>query len=283
MPPSMKFEYAWKDTPLHRMHPLVKISLFFTVGGVATAWMDFRYSLVLLCLSLILWYIGKVPRNLLKIPTYITFGTGWLGFIIFLPFRAVRPGVFKVLPRDYAMTVLLDIGEIPTIGHAMYNYGSLWLFANGLVKRFTLMSLTILMAYTTSTSDIAQLFMKVGMPNIISFSFAAAFRFFSVMAKMFSDIVNAQRLRGWNSKVSRNPIKFVREMKPTMIAMGAQFVRAVNIVTMAVVNRGFGVNRMRPYRELPLSKIDAILIVLLASVYCAAYYFSITPPYFGNL
>ena len=283
MPGGARFGYVWQDTPLHRLHPLVKISLFFSLGGVATAWMDFRYSLVILCFSLILWWVGKVPRNLLKIPAFMAFGTSWLGFFLFLPFQAVRPGVFKVLPREYAMTVILDLGVIPTIGRAMYTYGSLWLFANGLIKQFALMSLTIVMAYTTSTSDITQLFLKLGMPNIISFSFAAALRFFNVMAKMSSEIVNAQRLRGWNSKTSRNPIKFVRQMTPTMLAIGTQFIGATNIVTMSVVNRGFGANRMRPHRDLSLSMVDMILTMLLLSVYGVAYYLSIMPPYFGNL
>jgi energy-coupling factor transporter transmembrane protein EcfT len=230
-----------------------------------------------------LWWIGKVPYNLLKIPTFITFGTSWMGFLLFLPFQAVRPGIFKVLPREYAMTVILDLGIIPTIGHAMYTYGSLWLLANSLAKSFTLMSLTIVMSYTTSTSDITQLLLKYGMPNIVSFSFAAALRFFSVMAKMATNVVNAQRLRGWDSKASRNPVKFVWQMMPTMIAIGTQFMRATNIVTMSVVNRGFGANRMKPHRELSLSVPDAIFTVLLMLIYGIAYYLSITPPYYGNL
>jgi energy-coupling factor transporter transmembrane protein EcfT len=244
--------------------------------------MDFRYSLVLLCLSLVLWWVGKVPRNLLKIPALTTLGMSWLGFFLFLPFQA-RPGVFHVLPREYAMTVILDLGMIPMIGRAMYTYGSLWIFANGLIKSFTLMSLTIMLVYTTSTSDITQLLLNLGVPNMVSFTYAVALRFFSVMARMASDAVNARRLRGWDSKISRNPVKFVREITPLMMTIGIQFIRATNVVTLSVENRGLGAQRMRPHRDLSLSIGNIIFVVLLILIYGITYYLAIIPPYLGNI
>jgi energy-coupling factor transporter transmembrane protein EcfT len=77
MSATWKFEFEWKDTPMHKMHPLAKLSLFVSLGGIVSAWMDWRYEIIVLCVALFLWYISKCPRSWIPIPLLFTIGTQW--------------------------------------------------------------------------------------------------------------------------------------------------------------------------------------------------------------
>jgi len=279
MSTKMKFEFEWRDTPLHRMHPVSKLALIASLGGVIGVWMDFRYSLVALAVILVLWFMGKTPRKWVYIPLFFALGTQWSSFFVSLPFIGIS---YKVLPLDYARTVILDLGYIPTIGRAVYTYGSIWLFVNNTIKYFTVGLLALILYYSTSIPDLVQVLLKTRIPTIITFSIIATFRFFPVMTRLSSDVVNSQALRGWELK-SRNPVKFVRMLYPLMTPICRQFLKSVDMVTLSVVNRAFGAYPKRPHKELKMSTMDKVITVVTPILFLLAYYLAITPPYYGNL
>jgi len=276
----MKFQYEWRDTPLHRMHPLSKIVIFFSIGTVFSSWMDFRYSLIGLLASLILWRISRVPRDWSKI-LLATIGAGWIGIVLWLPFQ-VRPRIFKVLPEEYALTPLLDLGTIPHLGRAVYTYGTVWIYLNSVIKGATMMTLSMILIYTTSPSDVTQMLLKWRVPNAVSFSFITFFRFSRVFSKAATNIVNSYRLRGWEGITSRNPIKFVRQMTPVMKAIGLQFIMTTNMLTLAVANRGFGTQRM-PHKDLRLTTAEKTVMSASIVVGLTLFLLCVFPPYLGNI
>ena len=277
-----KFEYEWKDTALHRMHPLAKIALIISLGGITSAWMDFRYSLVVLVIAIFFWYMAKCPSKWIRIPLLFVLGSQWSSLILKIPFQNL-PGLYKVLPEEYALTPLLDLGQVPFIGHMVYNYGSAWIFMNDLVKYFTLVSLSVVLYYSTSISDIVQVFISLRIPNIIVFPFMAVFRFFPVMTRLSSDVKNAQILRG--AKLSSwNPVTFVRRLLPLMYPIGRQFVRTNLIVTLSIVNRAFNANPMRIHKHLRMTIVDKVVTIICPIIFVAFLYLAITPPYYlGNI
>ena len=277
----MKLGYELRDTLLHRMHPLSKIIVFFSAGTVFSTWMDFRYSLIGLIFSLILYQMGKVPRGWIKI-LFATIMAGWTAIILWLPFQSI-PGVFKVLPEEYALTPILELGNVPLVGQAIYTYGTVWIYLNRLIKSFTMTTLSMTLVYTTSPSEMTQILIGMGVPNVASFSFMIFFRFSRVMSRAATVIVNSYRLRGWEGANTRNPFKFAKQMAPVMKGIGLQFMTTTNTLTLAVANRGFGAHRRVPYKNLRLSAGEkvAMLVSVLAST--ALFILCIVPPYLGNI
>ncbi len=277
----MKLGYEWRNTPLHRLHPLTKITVFFTIGTVFSTWMDFRYSLIGFTLALALYRIGKVPRGWMKV-LLATIVAGWTAIILWLPFQSV-PGIFKVLPEEYALTPILDLGIIPWLGRAVYTYGTVWIYLNRLLKSFTLTTLSMTLIFTTSPSDMTQMLMHLGVPNVVSFSFMTFFRFSRVMSKAATVIVDSYRLRGWEGAKSRNPLKYAKEMAPVLKGIGLQFMATTTTLTVAVSNRGFGAQRRVPHKRMELPIVEKgvmVFSVIVATILCLLCLF---PPYLGQI
>ena len=277
----MKFEYEWRNTVLHRMHPLAKITLFFSIGTVLSAWMDFRYSLIGLLFALTLWRMGEIPKGWSKV-LLATAIAGWTSIVLWLPFQSV-PRVYKVLPEDYAMMTILDLGTVPYIGRAIYTYGTVWIYLNSLIKSATMMSLSLILIYTTSPSDVTQILLKFGVPNAVSFAFMTFFRFSRIMSRAAGVIVNSHRLRGWEGAKTRNPVKFIRQIVPVMRGIGLQFITTTNSIAVAITNRGFGGGRRVPHKILTLSATERMIMVISVLVSAAVYLLCIFPPYLGNI
>jgi energy-coupling factor transporter transmembrane protein EcfT len=274
-----KFEYEYRDTPIHRLHVVPKIVSILGLGGLFSAWLDPRFSVFLIAVALVIWNIAKVPRRWLLIPLLFVLGTQWATFFFSIPFVGHS---YKVLPMEYATTTLFEVGYIPGVGHAVYTVGSMWVFLAGIIKYFGVVTLAFILYYTTNIADLVQVFIKAKLPNSIILVVIVIFRFFPVMTKLGSDAINALRLRGWKGG-SRNPVKMVRSLVPLLSTIAREYFVAVNMVTLAVTNRAFGAYRMQAYKELPMKVGDWILTVGALVVFTVGYYLAITPPYYGNL
>jgi energy-coupling factor transporter transmembrane protein EcfT len=241
--------------------------------------MDPRYLIGLLIILIVIWRAAKVPKSWFAIPLLFSLGSQWASLLFTYPF--VKQS-FKVLPSDYADQVLFEIGFIPTVGHAVYTVGSVWLFFSFILKYFIVVSAAMLIYFTTPVSDVVQFLLKFKkIPNALIFSIIIIFKFFPVMTKLGAEATSAMQLRGWTS--SRNPITFVKAMLPLMSVISRQFMVAVDMVSISLINRAFGAHPMVPHKELPMSKIDYLITICCIIAIVIVYYLVITPPYIGNL
>jgi energy-coupling factor transporter transmembrane protein EcfT len=193
-----------------------------------------------------------------------------------------NPALYKVLDPVWASKTFLDVGTVPVFGHIAYTYGSILWWLGGNIKGFNITLLILTLSYTTNISEISHYLTKAKLPNMVTFTFFVVFRFMPVMMKLSTNVTNALTLRGWGMK-SRNPLIFVREMYYLLYPMGRQFMRTTDIVTLAVVNRAFGANPIRPHKHLPLMTIHIVVSVLMWVFFGIVVYLSVTPPYYGNL
>ena len=261
------------------MHPIPKLSMFMAMGAFASIWMDFRYSIIILIAVQYLWYVAHVPKAWRPFPFLFALGTEWSSFLLIMPFLAQS---YKVLPLDYATTVVLDLGVIPFLNQrAVYTYGSLWWLTRDFIAYYTVVTAALTMYYTTSVPNVAQVFLGFKIPPVVTFSLIATYRFFPVFIRLASDVVNSLRLRGWES--SRNPITLVKRIVPMMTPVCRQFLVAVDQVNLSVVNRAFGAYPKRPHKSLPISSRDWVITIIPWILWTIAFYLVITPPYFGNL
>jgi energy-coupling factor transporter transmembrane protein EcfT len=150
------------------------------------------------------------------------------------------------------------------------------------MKFFTVTTFATNLYYTTNIAEIVHYFTKLKLPKMVTFSFLVVFRFFPVMLKLSTEVTNAQTVRGWEMG-SRNPVTFVRKMLVLMYPVCRQFMRTVDVVTLSVVNRGFGANPIRPHKEWPISRTNIILSGAAMLLFFVFYYLAIVPPFYGNI
>ena len=278
--PRFQFEYLHRDTPIHRMHCISKLVLLLTIASLGSIWMDPRYIILPFIFTLIIWYIAKIPKMWLAVPILFTLGTQW-GMILFTyPFLEYS---FRTLPPEYANQVLFDLGYIPTVGHMVFTVGSVWYAISYTLKYFLTTAAAMLIYFTTRISDIVQYLLKFKkIPSTLIFSIIIIFKFVPVMTKLGYAATNAMQLRGWSAK-TRNPVKFIKAMFPMLHIISRQFMVSVDMVSISLANRAFGVYPMVPWKEMPMKKLDYIIVIGCIISIVVAYYLAIVPPYIGNL
>ena len=276
-----KFEYEWRDTPIHRMHVIPKFAMFASLASITTVWMDPRYLAVMMLVAISLYLVAQAPRKWLWMPFLFAIGSRWSSFLQQVPFMT-DPNLYKVYDPVWASVTYLDIGTVPIFGHLAYTRGSLIWWFGGLMTFFVVAIFANALYYTTNIAEIVHYFTKLRLPKMVTFSFLVVFRFFPVMLKLSTEVTNAQTVRGWEMS-SRNPVTFVRKMIILMYPVCRQFMRTVDVVTLATVNRAFGANPIRPHKEWPISTRNIVISGLLMLSFFVFYYLAIVPPYYGNI
>jgi energy-coupling factor transporter transmembrane protein EcfT len=243
--------------------------------------MDFRYSFVVLVLVFILSRVAKIPWSWYWLGILFIIGSGFYDLMLMV--FQVNPDLFKVLPIDYAMKELIQITPAGSIvGYSAITWGTLWWIVNMDISYFAIVISSITLVYTLSPSDLVQIMAIVKIPSPLIYSFMAGYRFFPIMTRALSDIVNAQRLRGWKA-ATRNPVKLVRQMAPFVYPVGRQFLKSVDIVSISTATRAFGASPITPYKSFRM-KIHEIFFTVIAPVlWVIALYLTITPPYIGAI
>jgi energy-coupling factor transporter transmembrane protein EcfT len=253
-----------------------------SIAALAVTWLDFRWSLVLLLFTFTLSRLAKIPFDWYKLGIY--FALGGLVFSFFVTtIWQVNPALFKVLPHEYVMTELLQItppGSI--VGYSAVTIGGLWYQANNTISFFAVVISSITLVYILSPSDIVQMMAIIKIPSQLIFSFMAGYRFFPITTRALSDIINAQKLRGWEVK-TRNPFKFVHEMSPFVYPVGRLFLKSVDIVAISTATRAFGASPITPYKSFRMKAHELLLTIIAPAIYLTALYLTLVPPYWGAI
>jgi energy-coupling factor transporter transmembrane protein EcfT len=226
--------------------------------------------------------MAKIPWDWYKLGIYFTLGGFVFSFFISMIWQ-VNPALFKVLPHDYAMIEILQItppGSI--VGYSAVTVGGLWWQANNTISFFAVVISSVTLVYILSPSDIVQMMAIIKIPSQLIFSFMAGYRFFPITTRALSDIINAQKLRGWEVK-TRNPFKFVHEMSPFVYPVGRLFLKSVDIVAISTATRAFGASPITPYKSFRIKAHELLLAVIAPTIYVIALYLTITPPYWGAI
>ena len=74
--------------------------------------------------------------------------------------------------------------------------------------------------------------------------------------------LNAQKLRGFTTKKSRNPLAIFQQYTPLIVPIGRSMHEMTDGVTKAMEIRAFGVRKVAPFRPYATTQKDAFLSVL---------------------
>jgi len=249
-------EYVYKDTLMHRMHPIPKMILLAVLTLLAQFYFDPVFIIPILILMIILAKpISKIPNTWL-LPMYV-FG---IMSVLERGYNAVfisSAGYYRVYPSEWMTTVLLYIANIPVLGEAKVTIGGLfWLASMGLKYFVGLFAVSIFL-YTTDPSDLMQYLASKKVSKNALFIIFAGFNFFPILLRYTRTILNAQQLRG--VELSKNPIKAISTLAQVFHPLVIRVTVLADILTLSASIRGFGSGQYSYLREIKLSSSEKIL------------------------
>ncbi|MGQ4915411.1 MAG: energy-coupling factor transporter transmembrane component T family protein [Candidatus Asgardarchaeia archaeon] len=264
-------EYNYEDTVIHNLNPLTKVLMFGLTMTLAGFYWDLRYLAIILVIALVFAIIARVPKKWFA-PLGV-FVIGSLPLTIALSVAQANPELFKVIPQDLAATIVLRF-SIPIIGAFDLTYGGLCWGLATIFRLAILMLLTYTLIYTTSVSELIDLFTRLKIPAALIYVVMTAYKFVPYMWRTVSNILNAQKLRGWRVG-SRNPIKLFKSIVPLIVPLVNSTIKTIDEVSISVQIRGFMTGKITPIHDFKLSLLDIILSGLSVILFSIGMYYLI--------
>lgn len=278
----MAFEYVKKDTPLDRMNPLVKL-LFMALALllVIQVWNVESISILLIWIAMATawWIVGKVElRNLGFLLKLLTFLFVFLFIVQGLTYRFGDQTVifkffhFPIIDADTGLPVT-NYGEM-TVGGILY----------GLLIALRVVSVVTVIPIFTMTSSIARItaaFAKIRVPEKMAFMFMTAFRFVPLVQESMDNIIEAQKIRGFDLDQAGYIDKVRRAYIPIITPLLLLMFRRAMDLEVAINARAFGARKDRTYvQDVSFKTRDYLgILVVFASFGLMMYLLYIEPTY----
>jgi len=244
----MSIEYIPGDTLLHRLDVRTKMVGFLGFIIVSFLFQDPLYQLLIL-----------------------TF-TGLLAFWIKIPLRKIVGMLFPLIPIIISIILITGFTFAPDrfdriSSQAILFYalpgervgatvGGFLMGATFILRLFSMMIISSVLTLTTSMDEFTQFFQKMKVPVEISMMLTTAIRFIPTLDKKRRLIIEAQKARGANFN-HKGIGGSIRSYLPIMIPMFINSILMANSLSMAMLNRGYGLTRTcTPMREISFEPWD---------------------------
>ncbi|NLJ59660.1 MAG: energy-coupling factor transporter transmembrane protein EcfT [Firmicutes bacterium] len=255
-----QFQYQAHDTPIHRVHPIIKLAFLIMLALISGYIVDPLWKLPMLILVIVVAKIARLPfreyKGLLVIVAVMTFLSQF-----YMAFFVVDPAYFKVYPQEIVSRVIFQITPqgFPVIGETALTVGSfIWLTKLPLTA-VTLLLLIATFLHTTSLNEIVQALSILKAPYPVVYITMLAFRFTPDLTRQMHIIQTAQKLRGW-SVDTRNPVKLIRLYTPLLIPLGKYVMNSIDVMTISVQNRAFGAGPVTGMRSVSLRSSEKAIL-----------------------
>jgi len=138
-----------------------------------------------------------------------------------------------------------------------------------ILRLLSMMIASTVLTLTTTMDDFTQFFQKLKVPAEISMMLTTAIRFIPTLDKKRRQIVEAQKARGTKFN-EKGIVGSIRSYLPIMIPMFINSILMANSLSIAMLNRGYGLTRswtsMRELSFAPRDYWSISLIVLLSTL-----------------
>ncbi|MEM4296769.1 MAG: energy-coupling factor transporter transmembrane component T [Nitrososphaerota archaeon] len=266
------FEYAYRDTFYHRLHPITKLVITLTLFILAGLYWDVRFLLPIAAVGLLTSYTAKVPpRWFLAIVGVMIF---LIPFVIIGVVTQVNPLLFKVYPREFVSQEFFTL-TLPLIGKIGVTWGGL-LWGLAFELRIPIILLTVYpFIYSTSFNDLVNALSRYNVPYQLLFVLMVAYRFVPVTVRETMTIITALRLRGWEVG-SKNPRVVFQRFLPLAFSLVRTLVKMIDEVNTAAKIRAFGASRYTPVRQMEMRALDKMFIGVSLALFILALYMLFT-------
>jgi energy-coupling factor transport system permease protein len=252
-------EYVYKDTLMHKMHPIPKAFMLVVITLLAQFYFDPVFILPILIFVIILAKpVSKIPNTWL-LPMYV-FGTMSILERSYNALFISSGGYYRVYSSQLMTTTLIYLANIPVLGVAKVTWGGLFWLLSMVLKFFVGLFAVAIFLYTTDPSDLMQYLASKKVSKNVLFIVFAGFNFFPILLRYARTIMNAQQLRGVG--LSKNPVKAVNTLAQVFHPLVIRVTVLADILTLSASIRGFGSGQYSYLREIKLSNIDKLITVI---------------------
>jgi energy-coupling factor transport system permease protein len=245
-------DYIPGDSPLHRLNPLTKLFLSFSLCAACFLTANHFFVLGIIAFNLVLAALGGIlGRSLKTVSAVLKFS--FLFFVLQLFF--VPQG--KALLKFPFHIVITDQGL---------------LFSLLFVLRITAAAMPLtLMFSVTPVSDISNALTKyLGIPYKYTFALTTAIRFIPLFSEEMAGIMEAQIARGVEFDTG-NFFKKIKLLLPLCVPLLVSSVRKIEGGAISAELRGFNLRkRTSAYKRYPFGPADLGIFALCALISAAA-------------
>ncbi|MDR3602823.1 MAG: energy-coupling factor transporter transmembrane component T [Desulfosporosinus sp.] len=260
----MLIEYLPGDTLIHRLDVRTKMFGFLGFLILSFLFLDPKYQLLIVTLTGLLAFWIKIPlqkiwRMMLPLlPIIIS--------IILITGFTFTPGRFERVSSQAILFYALPGGRLGA------TVGGFLMGTTFILRLFSMMIVSSVLTLTTSMDDFTQFFQKMKVPVELSMMLTTAIRFIPTLDKKRRLILEAQKARGakFNEK---GIVGSIRSYIPLMIPLFINSIIMANSLSMAMLNRGYGLTRswtsMREISFAPRDywSISCIMLLLMLAVF----------------
>jgi len=248
-------EYEAKDNIIHRMDPRTKLffMLFILVGSII---LRDLFSLALLVLfGLCWWVLARIPISKLKTLVMAIMGLAVLFTVAqgFFYFRGKTP-IFYFL------------------GYPFYFEGLIFGIAMSL-KIIAIITSVPIMTMTTPTQKLIVALSKMRIPYSLIFILTTAMRFTPLIMATYSEIIEAQKIRGHDIDKMNLITRLRKAYIPIVTPLFISLLRSADELQISIESRAFGAVKKRSYvEEVKIRAVDALAIGVMAFLMFAMIY-----------
>ncbi len=227
------FRYTHINTPVHRLHPLVKmvyvmLTLVLVMYPITPD--DMPVLLLWLGLSAVLWIIARI--ELQRFATLFKILAGTFVFLILIQGFTYRGGHTPLIVLGHLKLWEADLGVITREGT--------WFGLVLCVRILAATSALPLFVMTTPASGIMTALNRLRVPQTASFMFVSALSFTSLLFEMWGSIVDAQKLRAFDIDSMNVVRRAFKAYVPIITPLILLLFRKGNDFQIAMETKGFG-------------------------------------------
>ena len=247
------------DTWFHRLDPRTKVLYLAVVLCVDLIFLDPLYLFIIFLTTLPIWITSRIKLRPI-LPQLTVMGISLLAIMIFTGFSSAVGTSGHVDPDQTGIA----------LGPLTY-YPSAQSIGAVQVLRMAIPMVTSLLVFaTTDPSAFARALNQMNVPREISLMLVTALRFFPLAFQEFTNITQAQKLRGVSSKGPKNRIRATGFL---VLPLFINILRQSKDLGIAVESRGFGArNWDGALKVLKFKRIDYYLLAWMVVFVLIAIY-----------
>ncbi len=246
--------YAEKNTWIHRLCGVTKLTFFLGWSVVGMLTYDTRVLITMLIISLMIFKISKTEWKQV--------GTVFKFILLFLCLNLLT--VFLFSPYEGVKIYGSRTELVHLFGYYTLTIEQLFYEFNIMLKYFTVIPVVLMFIVTTNPSEFAASLNRIGISYYIGYSVAIALRYVPDVQSDFIKIKHAQEARGIEMSSKAKLMTRIKNMASIIFPLIFSSMDRIDVVSNAMELRGFGKYKKRTwYYSRPLKKNDYLTIAFV--------------------
>lgn len=249
--------YEEKDTWLHRLSGVTKLTFFLLWTLVSMLSYDTRVLLVMVAASLVIYKMSKTEWR--QVGTILKF------IVFFLVINLIA--IFFFSPYEGVNIY----GTRTEIAHLFGGYyltkEQLFYEFNILIKYLVIVPAVFMFVVTTNPSEFAASLNRIGISYNVGYAVAITLRYIPDVQDDFTQIKHAQEARGIEMSGKASLLSRIKNTASIIFPLIFTSMERIDVVSSAMELRGFGKNKKRTwYAGRKLEKADYITLAVTAVI-----------------